>query len=449
MKQNSVLILGGGLAGLAAASALAPQKLQVTLVESRDRLGGRASSFRDSVTGQLIDNCQHVSMGCCTNFAHFCRTLGIDKYLVPQKCLYFMTPDGKISTFQGANFPAPFHLAYSFLKLHSLSLVEKMRIAYGLGNLLRTSPREDPPFLPWLKRNWQTQRTIDRFWGLVLVSALNETPDRMGLRYARKVFLDGFLRHRKGFEVQIPEVPLGQLYGQELLEWFATNEVEISLQQAVKKLHLSGKKIHRVELRSGEIISPDWIISALPFARLLDVLPEETVKEHKFFQHFHELETSPITSVHIWYDQPLFDWPHVVLVDCVGQWVFPRGQTETGEHYLQVVVSASRELRTLGQDAIQQRILEELQRLFPKAANAKVLRSRVVTEHAATFSALPGVDKWRPHQTSPVENLFVAGDWTHTGWPATMEGADRSGYMAAQALQRKTGKDVSFVQPDL
>jgi uncharacterized protein with NAD-binding domain and iron-sulfur cluster len=161
------------------------------------------------------------------------------------------------------------------------------------------------------------------------------------------------------------------------------------------------------------------------------------------------LETSPITSVHLWYRRPVLQLPHVVLLDGLGQWVFNRGESAPGEHYVQVVVSAARQFRGLGNDEVQRRISEEMARLFPAATSADLLRARVVTEHAATFSAVPGVDQWRPKQETPLENLFLAGDWTATGWPATMESAVRSGYLAAEALLRRVGRPERLVQPDL
>ncbi len=448
-RGKHVLVLGGGLAGLAAAVALAPRGFAVTILESRDRLGGRAGSFQDPTTGQLVDNCQHVSMGCCTNFAHFCRTLSIDQHLRPQLALYFVTPDRRESRFQADRLPAPWHLARSFWTAHYLTLLEKARIAYGLGRLWAEPAHADPPFADWLRRHGQTQRTVDRFWGLVLVSALNETPDRIGLRYARKVFADGFLRHPRGFEVQLPVVPLGRLYGAELTRWLEAYHVRIALQKRVRSVAVAGNCVASVVLRDGGELQADWYISALPFPRLLEVMPPDVVERDAYFTRLRNLETSPITSVHLWLDRRIMDRPHVVLLDSVGQWVFDRGRTEDGAYYLQVVVSASRSLRTRSQDETKERILAELRQIFPTAAAAKVLRMRVVTEHAATFSAVPGVDRWRPGQTSPLDNLFVAGDWTATGWPATMEGAVRSGYLAAEALLARTGRAVKLVQPDL
>jgi squalene-associated FAD-dependent desaturase len=446
--SSHVLILGAGLAGLAAAVQLARRGFRVTVVEARDRLGGRAGSFTDPSTGQLTDNCQHVSMGCCTNFDDFCRAAGIAHLFRPQKALYFMTPDRRVSTLRADPLPAPLHLARSFLTAHYLTFGEKLRIARGLARL-RQVPDDDPPFGEWLARHGQTPRTVARFWGLVLVSALNETADRIGLRYARKVFVDGFLHHRKGFEVHLPTVPLGRLYGDELQYVLRGHGAELLLGQAARNLEVENGAVTGVCLRDGTTLTADWYVSALPFARLLGLLPEGLIDAHPYFANLRRLETSPIIGVHLWYDRPITPLPHVVLIDCLGQWVFNRGPSAPGEHYLQVVISAARPLRGLGNEEITRRIDEEIRTLFPPAREAALLRSRVVTEHHATFSAVPGVDRWRPAQTSPIRNLFVAGDWTATGWPATMEGAVRSGYLAAQALLERVGKREVLLRPDL
>ncbi len=447
-SRHDVVILGGGLAGLSAAVALAPRGYRVTLLESRNRLGGRASSFRDSTTNQLIDTCQHVSMGCCTNLAHFCKVVGIDRHLRKQPTLYFMTPDRKVSRFNSDRLPAPLHLSRSFLSAHYLTFSEKLRVAYGLGSLQWTSDETDGPFLSWLESHWQTRRTIERFWGLVLTSALNESVERIGLRYARKVFLDGFMRHRRGFEVEIPNVPLGELYGSKLQHWLDQHSVDVRLGERVERLEISENRVQALILRSSERIEPRWVISALPFDRLLAVLGSDVTAEFAYFSRLKHLEISPITSVHFWFDRPITNLPHVVFIDCLSQWLFRRDST-SGEWYFQVVISASREARALGHQQLQERVLQELRELFPEAVNARVLRHRVVTEHAATFSVVPGVDEFRPGQVSPIDNLLVAGDWTKTGWPATMEGAVRSGYLAAEGLLARQGKREAFLQPDL
>lgn len=452
--MNRVIVIGGGLAGLAAAAALAPRGFRVTVLESRQRLGGRAGSFTDPATGQMIDACQHVSMGCCTNFAHFCRTVGIAHLLAPQPKLYFVTPDGRKSVFRADPWPAPFHLGRALLGAHYLTPIDKLRVMFGLAMMLREKPDADPPLLPWLEQHGQNRRTIERFWGIVLTSALNETVDRVGLKYARKVFRDGFVRHRDGFTVHVPTVPLGRFYGEELRAWFERNGVEIRENMSVRRLAAAptGRPLNtiaHVELRDGSTSTADWYVLAVPFERVPDLVPPEWLEREPTFANVKNLKPSPITSVHLWFDRPTMTLPHAVLIDSLGQWVFNRGEVAPGEHYLQVVVSAARPLHGLGREEIQRQILEELARLFPPIRLAKLLRSKVVTEHAATFSAVPGVDQWRPAQASPIRNLALAGDWTATGWPATMEGAVRSGYLAAEVILARAGRPERVLQPDL
>jgi len=229
--------------------------------------------------------------------------------------------------------------------------------------------------------------------------------------------------------------------------------VSLRLSQGAKKFVVNGNHVEKLDLRQGEPVTADWYISAVPFDRLLDLLPADVVAQHAYFSNLKNLETSPITSVHCWFDRPIIvsgsGMKHVVLVDNVGQWVFNRGNTGVGEHYVQVVVSAARQFRGLLHEQVQRCVVDELRAMFPGARTAQLLRARVVTDQAATFSAVPGVDRWRPVQSAPLDNFLVAGDWTRTGWPATMEGAVRSGYLAAEALLRRLGHDVGFVQPDL
>ncbi len=314
-----------------------------------------------------------------------------------------------------------------------LTLPDKIRIGWGMLQLLRTSTEDDQPLMPWLKRHRQNARTIERFWGVVLISALNESLERLGLKYARKVFVDGFLRDRHGFDVSIPTVPLARLYGDELQQWFAGHSVKIETGVGVAGFDFAGDEATGVRLRDGRTLTADWYISAVPFDRLLQLLPEDVVARHSCFGNLRHLEVSPITSVHLWYDRSVMDLPHLVLVDCLGQWIFNRGG-----RYLQVVVSASQSLHRLGKDEIERRIVAEISHLLPRTAGAIIQRSKVVSERSATFSVLPGVDCWRPTQETPLRNLVIAGDWTGTGWPATMEGAVRSGYLAAEVIRQRT-----------
>ena len=167
------MVIGGGLAGLAAAGALSSNGHRVILVESKGKIGGRATSFVDSASGDLIDNCQHVSMKCCTNLQYFCEKFGINHYLKDEASMFWRTPDGQTSLFKGSGLLAPFHFAKSFLDAHFLSWQEKIRLAIGMTLLRLTKEEEDSPFLEWLANHFQSQRCIDRFWAPVLISALN------------------------------------------------------------------------------------------------------------------------------------------------------------------------------------------------------------------------------------------------------------------------------------
>jgi uncharacterized protein with NAD-binding domain and iron-sulfur cluster len=209
-----------------------------------------------------------------------------------------------------------------------------------------------------------------------------------------------------------------------------------------------GLFVSHLLLRDGSAVAADWFVLAVPFERVADLLPSELAGS-PFFANIRHLTPSPITSIHLWFDREVMALPHAVLVDCLGHWIFNRGRQPNGDWYLQVVISASGSLRELGHDEVRRRIVAELGGMFPAVGEATLLRSKVVTEHTATFSAVPGVDRWRPTQTTPVANLLLAGDYTATGWPATMEGAVRSGYLAAEAILARAGRPAALLCPEL
>ncbi len=453
-----VVIVGGGLAGLAAASALVDRGLRLTLFESRPRLGGRASSFTDPVTGEQVDNCQHVSMSCCTNLADFCRNAGLSDLFRREAEVVFLSPEGRVSRLRAGRLPAPFHLAGSFLRANYLSWPEKARVAYGLARL--RSDRSDvpgEPFSGWLLRHGQTPRTVERYWAPVLVSALNERLERMDVGHARKVFLDGFLRNRDGYRMEIPLVPLGELYGSRLESWLADRGVSVRLTTGVRAVAADDEgSTAGVVLRSGEAVAADFVVLAVPFDRVASFLPDGLGDRVPALHALGELSASPITGIHLWFDRPVCPFDHVVTIGRQIQWVFNhtaiqgrRPDGAPGGQYLQLVVSAAYDLLGKGKAEIRDAVLSELGAIWPEAREAKLLRWWVVTEHGATLAVRPGVDALRPLQRTPIEGLFLAGDWTATGWPATMEGAVRSGYLAAEGVLQDLGRPAILVQSDL
>lgn len=470
MDGRHTVIVGGGLAGLAAAAALAERGGRVTLLEARAKLGGRASSFVDAETGETIDNCQHVSLGCCTNLTHFCRTVGIDSLFRTEERLTFIGPDGSEAVFDESPLPAPLHLLPAFRRLNYLSAREKRLLASGLRRLAawgRKSTDESLPasitsgarseasgsFEAWLIANGQTPELRENFWHVVLVSALSESLDRIDVGHARKVFVDTFLANRAGWRVQIPRVPLDDLYGRPVEDWLRSRGAAVRLSAGVRGVEVSDGVATEVVLRDGDRLAADDVILAVPQFRVLSLLPE-SLRAEPSLAAIAQLETAPISSVHLWFDRPITELPHAVLVGRLSQWMFNGsaifGRTdEDGTYCYQVVISASRGVKAMLQEDAIQNVLEELGAIWPAARSARVLRSRLVTEQRAVFSPTPGVDRLRPSQQTPISNLQLAGDWTQTGWPSTMEGAVRSGYLAAENVLARQGRAERLVQADL
>ena len=451
--MSDILIIGGGLAGMAAAAALASSGNRITLLESRPRLGGRASSFVDQTTGTTIDNCQHVNLGCCTNFQHFCALTEIASELRTEPSITFIGLNQRTHRLAASSLPAPLHLLPSFARLSYLSWYDKWRLAWGLRALAnRRLATSNERMSDWLRRQRQTPNTIQRMWQVVLVSALSESLDRIAVKDARKVFVDAFLANRHGWELQIPTAPLDTLYTHRVGSWLREQGVDVRLSTGVSRLEMSGERVARVLLRDGTALHADEFILAVPSFSVPALLPE-SITGHPAIQALGRLEWAPISSVHLWFDRQIMPLPHATFVDRLSQWVFARGafsQPEgTSAEYYQVVISASRELEGREQSDIIGEVVRDLAAVWPAAGTARLINSRVVTEHKACLSMLPDNEVLRPGSQSPIANVSFAGDWTATGWPSTMEGAVRSGYLAAENVMRRLGEPKSCVQPDL
>ncbi|MCA8991354.1 MAG: hydroxysqualene dehydroxylase HpnE [Planctomycetaceae bacterium] len=436
-READVVVVGGGLAGMAAAVRLAEASRRVTLVESRKRLGGRASSFVDATSGDAVDNCQHVAMGCCTEFLDFCQRTHTLQFFARETELKFRAPETSTYKFAATFLPAPLHLSWAFARLPFLTLSEKLRFAHGVYSLWKTSPDKlrGIPFDQWLADHHQPDRVIRRAWELLLVSALSESMDRIDTSYARKVLVDGFISTRHGWEVYRPLRPLDEIFTHHIAGYLESKGVRLLYGDAVQELEWSEAGITSAKLSSGQQVSGQQFVVAVPWHRLGGILGDQLV-ERCGLQQLEQIESAPITSVHLWTSAPILDSPHLVLVDCLGHWVFEHPAAEDGgeQHCYQVVISASRQLKQQSNSETIAAVWKELQQLLPKGAAAELQHARVVTEHRAVFSPLPGIDELRPQQQTLIPNLQIAGDWTQTGWPATMESAVRSGYLAAENI---------------
>ena len=435
-KKSTIAVIGGGLAGLSAGCALADAGMQVTLLERRPYLGGRASSYEHPGTNETVDNCQHVLLGCCTNLIDLYKRLGVEDQIHWYDRLNFIEPGGRTSVLGPTFLPAPFHSTPSFIRAKFLSIGDKDAIARGLLALMPGLPAEtEETFLSWLERHGQTPRAIQRFWEPVLVSALNESLDRMSVHYAAQVFRESFLKSAAAGRMGVPSVPLSELYSV-AGEYIRKRGGEVLLRSSVESLRPTETGVEL--LAAGKLTTFDSVVSAVPFDVLSKMLPaggSATLREK-----LKRFDTSPITGIHFWFDRNVTDLPHAVLLDRTIQWMFNKSilQSESRKQeagsYLELVVSSSKTLVERSKQEILDLALSELQEFFPESKNAQVVKSTVIKEIKATYSALPMSDEYRPSAKTEWPRLFLAGDWTATGWPATMEGAVRSGYKAADAL---------------
>ena len=439
--MKRVIVIGGGLAGLSAAAALGGAGFEVELLEARPFLGGRATSFLlapSEEDSELIDNCQHVLLKCCVNLLDFYGRLGVGQHIRFYDEFYFVEPGGRTSVFKAGRYRAPLHFIESFLRMPCLNRSEKFAIARAMMALRRERTRRRDldriTMLDWLLQKKQPARAVDRFWRQVLVSAVNEDLDRMAAMHGFQVFWLGFLSTRYGYEMGVPAVPLRELYG---TGWDRLGQVQFRMRCPVDRIEIEDGRIRGVRA-AGERLTADYYVCALPFERLCSVVPELGIEATRF-------EHSPITGIHLWFDRPVTDLPHATLLDRTIQWMFNK---EAGR-YVQLVVSASRELAEMTRQQVIAIGAGELSEFFPKVREAKLERAQVIKEMRATFSAAPHTEPLRPAAQTAVPGLFLAGDWTQSGWPATMEGAVRSGYKAAEAVASAAGNPVRFLIPDI
>jgi zeta-carotene desaturase len=447
-----VAIIGGGLAGLAAGCALAEIGFHVTVFERRPFLGGRASSYQHPGTGETVDNCQHVLLGCCTNLIDFYRRLKVQDKIRWYDQLTFLEPGGRASVLSPSTLPAPFHMTPAFVGVECLGAADKLSIAYAMALLAPKIPRDNGrSFLTWLRDHHQTERAIERFWKTVLVSALNEDLDRVSIPYAAQVIRESFLKSPEAGRMGVPAVPLTELYSV-AGEYIKARGGEVRLRAGVESLQPGSESV-TLSVR-GENLLFDSVISAVPFDVLSKLLPETTDAEPLRLA-LAKFETSPITGIHLWFDRQITGLDHAVLLDRNIQWMFNKSKLletspSTGGSYVELVVSASKKLVEKSRAEIIDLAVKELFEFFPLARGAALLKSTVIKEVHATYSPLPGADNYRPNPATIWPRLFLAGDWTATGWPATMEGAVRSGYASAEVVARASGlTGANFVLPNL
>jgi squalene-associated FAD-dependent desaturase len=479
-SQPTVAVAGGGLAGLAAACALSDAGFRVTLFEKRPFLGGRASSYEHPGTGEVIDNCQHVLFRCCTNLLEFYERIGVDADIRWYDIMTFVEPGGRSTVMSASPLPAPLHTAPSLFRFPFLTLADKLALGRAMVPLMFTQQKDDGrTFQQWLVQHGQTSGVIENFWKPLLISALSDDLDRVSVFSAAQI-VRLFMKSPAARHMGVPTVPLTDLYNKAgdyirarggTLEFRRSvqsfkaggSEATVRLSPRASEIPSMNSSVNVVDMDSsdsnGSDANPsyDYLILALPFDALDRVLPtgpeSEPLREN--ISHF---ENSPITGIHLWFDREISTLDHAVLLDRTVQWMFNKSRLqpmraeasrEAGS-YIELVVSSSKSLIEKSRAEIVELALREVREFFPAARGANLIKSTVIKEVKATYSPRPGIDAHRPAAATVWPRVFLAGDWTATGWPATMEGAVRSGYLAAESLMRATGQsEARFLSPDL
>ena len=429
---------------------LLEQGYPVKLVEARNFLGGRAFSFVDRETGVTMDNGQHVIVGCCAYFIEFLRRLGASEkwYLQPRLQIRILDRQGKVGILKSGGLPPPFHLLISFLTYTHLRLWEKMWVLLALFRA-RFTERSQPElekisFYQWLKQQRQSERAIQNFWSLLVKPTLNDdvkdVSALMGLMIVQEGLLNGYHNPDVGYALGglLPSI------GDPAYKYLLDQGCQVMLGSPVRRILGDAMGVSSVELASGEQVNGEIWVSALPPDILLRVLPEEVVDAVLAFSQLAGFETSPIVNIHLFYDRRVMDGEFLAIVDSPLQWVFNKGpileasgtfgSSSVGGQHICISASAAWEYIDRTREEISDEFIREMAEVFPAARDAKVLRSVVVKQRNATFRCVPGVNDLRPASVTPISNLFLAGEWTDTGWPSTMESAVRSGYNVAHAI---------------
>jgi len=439
VTEARVVVVGGGLAGLSAAVECADGGAAVTLLETHKWLGGATASFvRDGLT---IDTGQHVFLRCCTAYRSFLDRLGVAgaTSLQPRMDIPVLAPGRRPSRLRRGRLPAPLHLGPALARYPFLSTGDKLRAVRASLALRRMDP-SDPDldrftFGAWLRERGQSDASVRYLWDLFGLPSLNLPADQASLALAAKVFRTGLLELNDAADVGVPQVPLSELHGAPAHRTLLDLGARVHLGARARRVGVGSDGANGVALDDGEIPA-DAVIVAVPWDRVDALLPPGVEGG------FGRLGASPIVNVHVIYDRPVSSLPFAAAVDSPVQWAFDRTRPAGLEHgqYLAISLSGAGDVVDDPVERFRDRFLRALAELFPGARQAKVERFLVTRERTATFRQAPGTAALRPGPETTVPRLFLAGAWTDTGWPATMEGAVRSGLAAARAALRSLGR---------
>jgi squalene-associated FAD-dependent desaturase len=444
MSAPHVVVVGGGLAGLQAGLACADAGARVSLFEARPRLGG--ATWSTSVEGLRVDNGQHVFMRCCNAYRGFLERLGVsDRVELPRLAVPVAAPGGRRAWVRRNALPAPAHLAASVLRFAHLPLGERLHAgltARQMGALDLRDPAVDAQSLGgWLAARGESDAAIERFWDLLVRATLNLPAREASLSLAAKVFQTGLLERADAFDVGWARVPLDQVHAAPAAAALAARGARVAMRAPIQGIDLANPERPAVQA-VGQRIEADALILAVTHDVAANLLPDAAGVDRDGLRR---LGASPIVNLHVVFDRRVLDVPFLAAVDSPLQWIFDRSQgagLERGQ-YLAVSLSGAEPWVGRSRAELQRVFLPAFHALLPATREARVERFFVTCERAATFRQAPGTAALRPGPRTASSNLFLAGAWTDTGWPATMEGACLSGLAAARLALAATSRPGS------
>lgn len=445
---RSVVVVGGGLAGISAALDCASSDASVTLVEVRPRLGGAVYSFERD--GLWLDNGQHVFLRCCDAYRGLLARLGstADTVLQDRLAIPVLAPGAPPAWLRRTALPAPLHLAQSLLRYSHLPLQQRLsaaRAAVALGRVDPEQPGTDEAtFGEWLNEHGQSPQAIDALWELIGRPTLNLRVDDASLAAAAFVFRVGLLDRADAGDIGYAGGPLQRVHGDAALRALRTEGVDVRLGWRASVIEPS-RDGRLTVVGPDEHLEADAVVLAVPHERAARLLPDGAVRDPGALER---LGTSPIVNLHLCYDRRVLDLDFAAAVNSPVQYVFDRTEAaglERGQ-CLAVSLSAAEEAVSASAEELRSRFENALAELLPGARGARLERFVITREHAATFRAAPGHRALRPGPRTGIEGLALAGAFTDTGWPATMEGAVRSGHAAAEAALASIGSERAIAE---
>ncbi|MGH9406442.1 MAG: hydroxysqualene dehydroxylase HpnE [Terriglobia bacterium] len=455
--MDDVLIIGGGFAGLAAGVALAGAGKRVRLLEQKPYLGGRARSFYHAPASATVDNGQHIFMGCYHETLRFLRTIGTEDRVRFQTRLevQFAEKHKGATSLRCPSLPSPWHLLAGVLKSNSFSLSEKFEVLSLRRRLSGADSGESSKQLgeitvdAWMARLGQSEKLRRNFWDLLCIAALNENSRIAAASVFEPVLRLALFRSAADSRIGLAATGLSDCYTEAAAAFIRARGGAIETGRGVAGFLFSPTEglvsagggeleCRGVRLANGSEIPADVVLCAIPCFELARLLPQDVVRSEPFFSSVSVMKPSPIISLNLWMDRAITDFDFVGLRGTVVQWLFNKGKILGSDGgYVSLVISGAHEHIHREKDELLALARGELRELFPRAREAKVVHSLVVKERFATFSPAVDVAALRPSAVTPIRGFYLAGDWTATGLPATIESAVKSGYTAASAIMRK------------